>query len=582
MESKAAIDFLHGFKDPYPPEFSARYEALECFSRGSFCETLLVRDRAGGRLLVAKCYEPGHPLFGTTEPGALRGLFHPGLPAFAGEIQGDSMRCILREYIPGQTLWELGHGGVFSPEQVRTAGIGLCEVLRYIHSRTPPVIHRDIKPQNVIRRENGSVALIDLGISRLYAEGARSDTQYCGTRDFAPPEQYGFLQTDRRSDIYSLGVLLAWMLTGKAAPVENPRTALERAIAKCTTFAPEGRFRDAAAAELALRRAHSVKARKNLILPAAALLFALALLIMGGLWFKSQSAAPYNDAAQTSEAGFTEPLIEQAVRLMLGKGDTDPISAAELASVTELYISAGTACPDNDSFHAAHEQWRTLARQERGPISSLHDLVLLPNLRTLCLAAQRVEDLSPLAALKGLERLELRMNGVSDLTPLAGLQSLRELGLNSNPVSDLTPLISCSALRCLDLCDVPTDYDGSVFLQFGDLDFLDISNRTDSYLYLGGKSIRELKLSNTALADLSPLRDVHGIERLEICNGPLSDLSGLADHPEITYLRLCNIQATDFTPLLELPSLQTVTVSAGADKLISPVAEQGGFTVNLE
>ena len=91
----------------------------------------------------------------------------------------------------------------------------LCDTLIYLHGQTPAVIHRDIKPQNIIVDEAGKIKLIDFGISRLYDKSAHNDTVFIGTQEFAPPEQYGFSQTDERSDIFSLGVVLCWLLTGE-------------------------------------------------------------------------------------------------------------------------------------------------------------------------------------------------------------------------------------------------------------------------------------------------------------------------------------------------------------------------------
>ncbi|SMC70283.1 protein kinase domain-containing protein [Papillibacter cinnamivorans] len=576
MENNAALEFLAGYDDRYPPEFSRRYEAMECLSCKESAETLLVRENATGRFFTAKCYEKGHTLFETTEPEEFRRLSHPGLPAFAGEYRSDTMRCILREYVPGDTLWSLGRERTFSRDDVLHTGLELCGILRYLHRQTPPVIHRDIKPQNIVRRGDGSLALIDLGISRLFAEGAPSDTLYCGTRDFAPPEQYGFLQTDCRSDIYSLGILLSWMLTGKAEPIRAPETPLERVIAKCTAFAPENRFRDASTAEQALAALRPAARKRKRIRMGIAGILALALLIPCGIWLNNRPSVP------VSEAGFSEPIIEKAVRLMLGKGPDDLITKAELATVTELYITKDTPCSDMETYSKIHEEQCAANFNSRGSITSLRDLKLLPNLRILCVASEQIDDISPLSSLPGLFQAELRFNNVSDISPLAGLDNLAFVGLNSNPVADLSPLSECKALQYLDLCNADS-YSGDDLQALGNFEFLDISNDTDSYLYLGGKRIRELKISNTsAFTDLSFLRDVTGLERLEVCNTDVSDLSELVHHPDITYLRLCGTPAADFSVLLQLPKLETLTVSSSMEDLVESAAAEGSFSVEYE
>ena len=116
--------------------------------------------------------------------------------------------------------------------------------MRTLHEAEPVVIHRDIKPQNIIIRSDGSLALIDFGISRIYKKGAKEDTVFSGTEEFAAPEQFGFKQTDIRSDIYSYGVVLSYLLTGKAKPIKEPVTPLEKVAARCCAFVPEKRYQN--------------------------------------------------------------------------------------------------------------------------------------------------------------------------------------------------------------------------------------------------------------------------------------------------------------------------------------------------
>jgi serine/threonine protein kinase len=127
---------------------------------------------------------------------------------------------VVRQYVRGVPLNRLRER--LTRDQAVAVAIQLCGVLRYLHEQTPPVIHRDIKPQNIILSDDGLATLIDFGISRYYDKNARSDTVCFGTQEFAPPEQYGFSQTDCRADIFSLGVLLGWMLTGQTSDFVIP------------------------------------------------------------------------------------------------------------------------------------------------------------------------------------------------------------------------------------------------------------------------------------------------------------------------------------------------------------------------
>ncbi|GHO49873.1 serine/threonine protein kinase [Ktedonospora formicarum] len=100
-------------------------------------------------------------------------------------------------------------------------GIQLSSVLCYLHQQQPPIIFRDLKPDNVMRIPAGDLYLIDFGIARHFKPGQSKDTVAYGTIGYAAPEQFGKAQTTPRSDIYSLGATLHQLLSGDD-PAENP------------------------------------------------------------------------------------------------------------------------------------------------------------------------------------------------------------------------------------------------------------------------------------------------------------------------------------------------------------------------
>lgn len=104
-------------------------------------------------------------------------------------------------------------------------------------------VHRDIKPENVILRGSEAV-LIDFDASRIFKSENTSDTRVLGTTGYAAPEQYGIAQTDERADIYSLGVLLNIMLTGKHPSKELASGRLGRIVQKCTMVNPKKRYQN--------------------------------------------------------------------------------------------------------------------------------------------------------------------------------------------------------------------------------------------------------------------------------------------------------------------------------------------------
>ncbi|WP_158098386.1 protein kinase [Collinsella sp. An307] len=121
---------------------------------------------------------------------------------------------VVSEYVPGETLEEVTRARGASLALAQKVVPEVCDAVEELHSACdPPLIHRDLKPQKIIVAPAG-LFLIDFGIARRFREKAETDTVRFGTRAYAPPEQYGFGQTDVRSDIYALGGILWYCLTG--------------------------------------------------------------------------------------------------------------------------------------------------------------------------------------------------------------------------------------------------------------------------------------------------------------------------------------------------------------------------------
>lgn len=161
---------------------------------------------------------------------------------------------VVYDYVPGQTLEELvtARGRLGAAEAASLVG-DICEAAAALHS--VGVIHRDLSPRNVIVAADGA-HLIDLGIARMRVEGAKRDTTSLGTRGFASPEQYGFTQTDARSDVYAIGKLLGFMLTGmqpdwdayeaELANTEAVDGRLAAVVRRACAFEPSARYQSAA------------------------------------------------------------------------------------------------------------------------------------------------------------------------------------------------------------------------------------------------------------------------------------------------------------------------------------------------
>lgn len=487
-----------------PASFLESYDLLECLSHSHGTETYLVQHKGSKNLCVAKCYD--RKIYKTVnESGILKSLRHKGLPAFLDEYQDDATVCIVREYIEGTPLYKYAAEYSLSEAKIIALCAEICDILTYIHGQTPPVIHRDIKPQNVIVKEDGHIALIDFDIARTFDGEADTDTQFIATRTYAPPEQYGFSQTDCRADIYSLGVLLCFLLTGKTdvKSIEIPNKRLAAVVRRCAAFSPEERFPDAAAVKKALLNADG-RGKRKLIRICCTAALAFACLCIGF------SVGRHTDFLAAPEVRFAEPLMEQAVRAQLGKGAAEPITQNELLAVREIYIFGNEVSTSSEAF--AEGLGGPLYDTPRGTLTTLADVKLLPNLEVLYVNYQTLTDISAVAELKYLTEVNLRHTFVEDISPLVGMRHLRSLNLFNTRVTDVTALASCPELNMLDVggtliisLDALPETSTLESLSLAKLPLSSI----DGIERFG--QLKSLSLHNTGLSDLSPLQEVTGL-----------------------------------------------------------------------
>jgi serine/threonine-protein kinase len=277
---------------------AGRYRIVRLLARGGMSAVYLAEDLRLAGAPVALKEMSGAFARGDTEAFAravadfereaklLAGLRHPNLPRVSDRFEQVGKHFLVMEYIRGQTLREaITHAGGRLPLPQALEVVGqLCDVLGYLHRQQPPIIYRDLKPTNVMIEglgdsgweseasglnphplsPNSRVVLIDFGIARFYRPGASSDTAVYGSLGYAPPEQYGRGQTDARTDVYALGVLLHHMLTGHdpaAAPFALPPVRgldpaipprVAAAIERATESDPARRFADVAELRAAL------------------------------------------------------------------------------------------------------------------------------------------------------------------------------------------------------------------------------------------------------------------------------------------------------------------------------------------
>ncbi len=210
-----------------------------------FTQVKTLKDGPRGQVFLLRHLQTGKPYIFRDYMGdgdvyrKLLNISSPHLPHIMEVAEQDGRVAVLEEYVTGDTVAEMLRDALFTPREVRLITRELCDALWILHDLG--AVHRDIKPENVILRETGAV-LIDFDASRLYKEESSNDTQVLGTTGYAAPEQYGISQTDGRSDIYSLGVLMNVMITGRHPATVMADGKMGRIILRCTMMSPEKRY----------------------------------------------------------------------------------------------------------------------------------------------------------------------------------------------------------------------------------------------------------------------------------------------------------------------------------------------------
>ena len=180
----------------------------------------------------------------------LSGIQNQHFPDIYQVEQTESHLLVAEEYIEGKTIAAILSERTFSLEEAIDIMLQICSGMVSIHYATPPIIHMDLTPWNLLLTQEHLLKIIDFDAARIYKPGAACDTRRLGTAEYAPPEQFGFSQTDARSDIYSMGVLLYELVycksfhqTGPSEFIENRKyRKINKIINRCTMFSPSQRY----------------------------------------------------------------------------------------------------------------------------------------------------------------------------------------------------------------------------------------------------------------------------------------------------------------------------------------------------
>ncbi len=267
---------------PIEEYIRATYSFLRLLKESERSRTTLAAREDGKLVVVREIEATGLPY------AELKELSHPLLARIFLAAEENGRTWVVEEYIDGESLQELWERGErFSATEIKAMLREMAQGLAVLHHAG--IVHRDIKPAHILRR-GGRLHLIDFDAARLMREGAAPDTRHLGTVGYAPPEQYGYSQTDARSDIYALGVTFEKLLR------EEEGGSVRRVLRRCHAVDPARRYASVEQLVRALRREEFLRW--------GALLLAMLLAASAAIWYKVQEpSAPQEVAPATgSEA----------------------------------------------------------------------------------------------------------------------------------------------------------------------------------------------------------------------------------------------------------------------------------------
>lgn len=219
----------------YLQQILTQYDVVKTLSNKNGAKILRLRHKTQNKDIVVRSYPK--PVLAYQK---LKSITHQNLPTVFDAVNLDDGQIVFEEFIDGITAAEVLEQGKYTYHGAKKIIEGVA--LALLALRELDIVHRDIKPENIMVTRGGAVKLIDFNAARIHTNQKQKDTVVLGTIGYAPPEQYGISQSDEKSDIYSLGVLLNVMLTGTHPSKQLARGKAGKIVLKCTQIDPNHRF----------------------------------------------------------------------------------------------------------------------------------------------------------------------------------------------------------------------------------------------------------------------------------------------------------------------------------------------------
>ena len=610
------------WNDYLPEDMQEHWTVYECLKESEDSSTFLVKETVTGILCVLKWGRNRQAEFLRNEMEIMEKMADrklSGIPKTYRIFEENGEVYLVREYIEGMSLAQmvLQKGGISEAEICRISR-KICQTAEQFQNPDEPMIHRDIKPENIVVTPGGEVVFIDFGTMRSYKKDGSRDTFVVGTRGTAAPEQYGYTQTDQRTDVYAIGQTMLYMVSESYEMNQLSECAVSRRmkkiIEKACSFEPDKRYGDAAQLRRAVEKCQANN-RKKVYKKAGAVFgliaagYILAIFSPDGTVIENKRIETAEQSAAEeqiqAEITFREELIEEAVRKELGLSKTDKITASMLENVRKLRIVGKEILDDEDTFwgEGHHVDGKDSSfGSVRGNITDLSDLAQMVNLEELALCNQKIEDISGLKELP-LKKLYLSKNMITDFSVLLNLIDLDTLCIMENPAENLSVIGECTGILRLNIQGMNlTDID---FLKNLSLDYLDMSNvEVENNIFEPLAEMKKLDTlcmydvneaaaetlsqmstlkalfmwgDSTILENLKPLKGMTQLETLAFTT-QISSLEGIEQFPSLNFLSVSFSLVKDLSPVTGAKNLQVIDISNADIENFEPLFGHSGLT----
>ncbi len=610
------------WNDYLPEDMQEHWTVYECLKESEDSSTFLVKETATGILCVLKWGRNRQTEFLRNEMEIMKKMADrklSGIPKAYRIFEENGEVYLVREYIEGMSLAQmvLQKGGISEAEICRISR-KICQTAEQFQNPDEPMIHRDIKPENIVVTPGGEVVFIDFGTMRSYKKDGSRDTFVVGTRGTAAPEQYGYTQTDQRTDVYAIGQTMLYMVSESYEMNQLSECAVSRRmkkiIEKACSFEPDKRYGDAAQLRRAVEKCQANN-RKKVYKKAGAVFgliaagYILAIFSPDGTVIENKRIETAEQSAAEeqiqAEITFREELIEEAVRKELGLSKTDKITASMLENVRKLRIVGKEILDDEDTFwgEGHHVDGKDSSfGSVRGNITDLSDLAQMVNLEELALCNQKIEDISGLKELP-LKKLYLSKNMITDFSVLLNLIDLDTLCIMENPAENLSVIGECTGILRLNIQGMNlTDID---FLKNLSLDYLDMSNvEVENNIFEPLAEMKKLDTlcmcdvneaaaetlsqmstlkalfmwgDSTILENLKPLKGMTQLETLAFTT-QISSLEGIEQFPSLNFLSVSFSLVKNLSPVTGAKNLQVIDISNADIENFEPLFGHSGLT----